>query len=63
MRHSVDMEVPTQKGRKIEVTRLVTRIALGGAPRTKESYSNDVLTLAAWRYLDAAGARPAKEGR
>jgi len=45
------MAIPTEHGRKIELKGTATAISLGGKPKTKGSYSNEVLALESWRYL------------
>ena len=46
------MKIPREKNRKIELRGKASRISLGGRPGTKRSYSNEVLRLSSWRYLD-----------
>ena len=46
------MAIPTEHGKKIELKGTGTTISLGGKPKTKGSYSNGVLALESWRYVD-----------
>lgn len=51
------MNIPTEKGRQLELSGTVQEISLGGKPGTKRSYKNEVLTLKRWRYLEAKADR------
>jgi len=44
------MKTPSEHGRKIVLRGTVSTIKLGGEPRTKGAYSNEVLTLKSWEY-------------
>lgn len=50
--HPAGMKVPGKFNRKIELRGTVGHFSLNGRKRTKGEYSNEVLTLRSWRYLD-----------
>ena len=46
------MKIPTELGRKIELTGTLESISFTGGKVGESRYSNDILTLHNWRYLD-----------
>ncbi len=46
------MKIPSERGRKIELTGTVSTIDVGGPPGTKGEYKNEALTLHSWKYLE-----------
>ena len=50
--YSVKMAVPTERGRRIELSGSVEELSFEGGREGKMSYRNEVLTLRSWRYLE-----------
>ena len=50
--YPLGMKIPTELGRKIELTGTLESISFTGGKVGESVYSNDILTLHNWRYLD-----------
>lgn len=50
--YPVGMRIPTKLKRRIELLGSVRILDLGGDPRTKQGYKNEVLSLHSWKYID-----------
>lgn len=50
--YPVGMKIPTEIGRKVELTGTIESISFKGGKVGNSGYSNDILTLQSWRYLD-----------
>ena len=46
------MAIPTESGRKIKLKGTVSTFAVGGVPGTRGEYTNEVLDLRNWEYLE-----------
>ncbi|MBT5230906.1 MAG: hypothetical protein HOM11_11605 [Methylococcales bacterium] len=49
--YPADMERPTKMGVKIQLTGVMSEVALGGPEKTKRAYKNKVLSLKHWQYI------------
>lgn len=50
--HPAGMKIPTETGRKIELTGVSEPIDLGGDEGTKPSYQGETFHLKTWKYLE-----------
>ncbi len=49
--YAVGTKIPSEHGRKIELTGISSIFTVGGKPHTKGEYSNEVISLRKWKYL------------
>ncbi len=50
--YDIRTEIPKEKRRKIEITGTLRSISFSGGKVGKSTYSNNILTLKNWKYLD-----------
>lgn len=50
--YPIGMEIPTDSSRQIELTGTIRHISLKGGKVGDGRYSNDILTLKSWQYLE-----------